>query len=88
MTLPFLVDANELAERLSVSPDWIRRHADELGAIKLGGGDRPRLRFDPVAVEQAIRHPEPEPPAQIAPARQRRRASEDDDLIPLRGKAA
>jgi predicted DNA-binding transcriptional regulator AlpA len=52
-----LVSAGELAEVLGVSRDWVYRHAEELGAVRVGGagprsehGGR-RLRFD---VDQAL----------------------------------
>jgi hypothetical protein len=52
-----LVSAGELAEILGTSRDYVYRHADDLGAVRLGG-DGPRsehggsrLRFD---VEKAI----------------------------------
>jgi hypothetical protein len=38
-----LVTATELAERLGVDPKTVYRHADDLGAIRVGR----RLRFDP-----------------------------------------
>jgi hypothetical protein len=45
---PALLTAAELAERLHVSREWVYRHADELGAIRLPGGEegQGRLRFD------------------------------------------
>jgi len=45
---PALLTAAELAERLGVSREWVYRHADELGAIRLPGGPEAqgRLRFD------------------------------------------
>jgi hypothetical protein len=42
-----LIDAAELARRLGVERSWVYTHAIELGAVKLGQGPRPRLRFDP-----------------------------------------
>ena len=30
----------EVADRLGMSTDWVYRHADELGAVKLGGAVR------------------------------------------------
>jgi hypothetical protein len=42
-----LIDAAELARRLGVDRSWVYTHAIELGAVKLGRGPRPRLRFDP-----------------------------------------
>jgi hypothetical protein len=70
-----LVDAAELARRLGVERSWVYTHAIQLGAIKLGNGRRPRLRFDPqVAIERIraaqerqdqgppLRPPHPRPP--------------------------
>ncbi len=34
------LDAAEISDRLSMSTDWVYRHADELGAVKLGGAVR------------------------------------------------
>jgi hypothetical protein len=42
-----LVDAAELARRLGIERSWVYAHAIELGAVKLGKGTKPRLRFDP-----------------------------------------
>lgn len=41
-----LVDAAELAALLGVDRDWIYEHGERLGAIRLGDGPRPRLRFE------------------------------------------
>lgn len=41
-----LVDAESVAALLSVSRDWVYAHADDLGAVRIGGGPRGRLRFD------------------------------------------
>ncbi len=51
---PRLVDARELAARLGVSRDYVYAHADELGAVRLGGGSKPRLRFDLEAAREAM----------------------------------
>lgn len=48
-----LVDVHELAALLGVSTSWIYQHAAELGAVRLGSGSRPRLRFDPEAARAA-----------------------------------
>jgi hypothetical protein len=45
-----LLDATAVALRLGRSRDWVYRHAAELGAVRLGEGDRPRLGFDPAKV--------------------------------------
>jgi hypothetical protein len=39
------LDAQELAQRLGVSREWVYEHAEELGAKRIGSGPRPRLRF-------------------------------------------
>ncbi|MGA8720316.1 MAG: hypothetical protein WB557_20070 [Solirubrobacteraceae bacterium] len=39
--------AQEVAQRLGVSREWVYEHADELGALRIGSGPRPRLRFPP-----------------------------------------
>jgi hypothetical protein len=41
-----LVDAGELARALGVEREWVYEHSDQLGAIRLGDGPRPRLRFE------------------------------------------
>jgi hypothetical protein len=41
-----LVDAQTLADELGVRRETIYAHADEFGAIRLGDGPKPRLRFD------------------------------------------
>jgi hypothetical protein len=40
------IDAAEVAHRFGVSRDWVYAHAKELGAVRVGNGSRPRLRFD------------------------------------------
>jgi hypothetical protein len=50
-----LVDAAELARRLGIERSWVYTHAIELGAVKLGSGRRPRLRFDPQLAVERIR---------------------------------
>lgn len=39
------LNASEVAQLLHVTREWVYQHADELGAVRLGGGRRPRLRF-------------------------------------------
>lgn len=55
---PELVDAVELARRLGIERSWVYTHAIELGAIKLGSGRKPRLRFDPQVAARVLRRPE------------------------------
>lgn len=52
---PDLVDAAELARRLGTRRSWIYSHAAELGAIRLGAGPRPRLRFDASVAMERVR---------------------------------
>jgi hypothetical protein len=49
-----LVDATEIATRFGVSRDFVYAHADELGAVPLGTGPKPRLRFDPAKVADLL----------------------------------
>src|SRR3954452_9001910 len=58
-----LLDASEVAKRCGVTRGWVYEHAAELGALRLGNGRRPRLRFDPRVVDEVLRdgigHPHP-----------------------------
>jgi len=49
-----LLTASEVALAFSVTRGWVYAHADELGAIRLGDGPRPRLRFEPAVVTQRL----------------------------------
>jgi hypothetical protein len=49
-----LVDAAELAKRLGIERSWVYSHAIELGAVKLGSGAKPRLRFDPEVAARVL----------------------------------
>lgn len=50
-----LLTSAEVAARFGVSAAWVRERADQLGAIRLGTGSRPRLRFDPEVVRDFLR---------------------------------
>ena len=50
---PRYVDAATLARELGVERDWVYSHADELGALRLGG-PRGRLRFDRFEIGEAL----------------------------------
>ncbi len=64
-----LVDASELARRLGIERSWVYSHAIELGAVKLGEGKKPRLRFDPEIAARVLRKvgegPADDPPTQL-----------------------
>ena len=46
------LSAEEVAERLGVSRDFVYAHQEELGAQRLSTGARPRLRFDTRSVDR------------------------------------
>jgi hypothetical protein len=66
-----LVDAAEVARALSVDREWVYAHAQQLGALRLGG-PQGRLRFDLNQVRQALAPPAPD--ACDAPRRPRSRS--------------
>lgn len=47
------VDATTVAQLLDVDRDWVYAHAEQLGAVRLGG-ERGRLRFDLATLEQRL----------------------------------
>ena len=51
---PRLVTAAEVARWCGVERSWVYAHAEELGARRIGTGERPRLRFDRVEVSERI----------------------------------
>src|SRR5437773_1594986 len=73
-----LLDASEVARRFHVSRDFVYRHAEELGAVRVGDGPKAPLRFNPATVEERLapalpaepNGPEPAPrPRRKTPAR-------------------
>lgn len=86
-SIPQLLDTATVAKRLSVSPDWVRQNAGDLGGLRIGDGKRGPLRFRPSAVERALDALQvtgaraiPRPHA----GRRGRRTAEGVELIPLR----
>jgi predicted DNA-binding transcriptional regulator AlpA len=77
-----LLDANEVADRLRMSREWVYEHAEELGVSRMGDGPRPRLRFPPHVVE--ARRVKPSPSDEAAARRAQRKANASG-LIPIRG---
>ena len=51
---PRLMTAAEVARWCGVERSWVYAHAEELGARKIGTGERPRLRFDLAEVSERI----------------------------------
>ena len=87
-----LVDAAELARRFGIERSWVYTHAIELGAVKLGNGAKPRLRFDPEVAARVLRRvdgkPVADPPARSGKraGQPPRRAASDVRLLPIRGE--
>jgi hypothetical protein len=54
---PELLTAAEVSVWWGVHRGWIYQHAEELGAIRIGTGQRPRLRFDPERVTRRLARP-------------------------------
>jgi len=52
-----MLDAAEVGRRWGISRRWIYDHADDVGAMRMGGGPRPRLRFDPAEVAERLGAP-------------------------------
>lgn len=46
--------AAEVAERWGFDRSWVYQHSAQLGAVSVGDGPRPRLRFDPDEVDRAV----------------------------------
>lgn len=51
---PRMVTAAEVARWCGVERSWVYAHSEELGARKIGTGERPRLRFDLAEVSERI----------------------------------
>jgi hypothetical protein len=87
-----LVDAAELARMLGIERSWVYAHAIELGAVKLGSGPKPRLRFDPEVAARVLQRVGEGPAA--PPARSGERAGQPRrsggsvvPLLPVRGES-
>lgn len=92
------LSTTEAAEQFNVSPDYLREHADELQAGRMGDGPRARLRFNPAIVAQHLA-PRPDPRTKpVPPTYDARRGSGRNattkrggadlgvDLLPVRGQ--
>jgi hypothetical protein len=87
-----LVDAAELARRFGIERSWVYSHAIELGAVKLGSGAKPRLRFDPQTAAKVLRRVGDDSAAD-PPTRSGERAGQPSvggesgiALLPIRGR--
>ncbi|HST41385.1 MAG TPA: hypothetical protein VLK58_17850 [Conexibacter sp.] len=81
---PRLMTVEQVAEMLQVRSEWVYEHADELGALRLGGGRRGRLRFDAEQLRERLRAQPAAGAARRAPAGARpRRAPRPPGSPPL-----
>lgn len=90
-----LLDAAAVARRVGRSRDWVYRHADAMGAVRLGNGERPRLGFEPAKVveyldacETSRRRPASSNRTKARKARLRSDSAngQGTDLLPIRGE--
>jgi excisionase family DNA binding protein len=81
-----LIDVAEVARRLGVSRDYVYRHADELGAIRLAGGPRSRVRFDPATVRKSLTGKRDEVRAPRRDIRNPVRRRSQVPLLPVKGE--
>jgi len=86
-----LVDASEVARMAGRTRRWVYEHAGVLGAVPLGGGERPRLGFHPARVRDYLSRdvgkPEPRPAPQYATQRRRKARSLSPTALELAGEA-
>ncbi len=86
-----LVDAVTLAREIGMSRSWVYEHAAELGAVQVGDGAKPRLRFN---IEVALAAfnlltDEPRATALVRKAPRRRpRSTTTVPLLPIAGERA
>jgi hypothetical protein len=84
-----LVDTATLAEVLGVSPGFVRAHAEELGAVRIGDGPKARLRFDVERARTALSTASSRRPSQAPSTAGCSRppgGSRSVPLLPVRGK--
>ena len=62
-----------VARILGVSEEWVRDHASELGAIRVGDGPKGALRFDSRRLRAALERRRVERPREASPGRPRPR---------------
>ncbi len=85
-----LVDAATVADTLGLTRSTVYARADELGAIRLGDGPKPRLRFDLERARSAWRgsgrEPAPEPRRQPTHRRRYTATRSSAELLPIRSR--
>ncbi len=87
-----LVDAVTLASELGMSRSWVYENRGALGAVQVGDGKKPRLRFNLDVALAAFRAIENKPRAAAQPPKQaprrRPRGTTTVPLLPIRGEKA
>lgn len=78
-----LVETAVAARFLSASEDWVRDHAAELGAVRLGDGDRGELRFEAVKLRAFVAERRVTGPVMPAKRATGRRGARTVRLLPL-----
>jgi hypothetical protein len=82
-----LVEVDDVGRLLRVEREWVYEHKRELGAVRIGDGERGPLRFDAAKVLAYIEahriDGKPEPRQRRRPARSRRRPRADFDLLQI-----
>jgi hypothetical protein len=81
-----LLSATEVAKALGVERSWVYEHAIELGAIRIGDGPRPRLRFDLDTVQRLVSAAHAAPSAPDT-GRSMPIAADSVPLLPILGQA-
>lgn len=81
-----MLTAAQLANALSVRTPWVYEHAVDLGAIRLGHGSRPPVRFHVDSVLDALLGAQDERPARRLSA-PKPRPVPADGLLPVNDRA-
>jgi hypothetical protein len=85
-----LIDAGQLATRIGRTREIVYEHAQQLGAVRLGDGPRPRLAFRwPQVLDRLDDRPSPSSPTPPAARTPRSRPAKrtTTELLPVKGRA-
>lgn len=82
-----MLDASGIAKRFGVSRHFVYEHAEELGAVRIGKGSRPRLRFDVARSAQFFQARRRPPEPVKVPRGRSRRAIPRPDLLPVKERS-
>jgi hypothetical protein len=67
-----LIDADEVARMMGVKRDWVYANKERLGAVPIGEGEKPRLRFSLERVRAVMAEGGQPRPGEPAPKRRGR----------------